>query len=155
MKGAKKREYPENDRKVNLPGKLESVHVFHGITLPWKPIAVKFVAPDPNLFGSITQHSGQVNFAEFCRKLASEAAMKQIDHVKLGLKCFSCGNNTVGLCVWNAIQNNGSNMLWLIYGACTCNNPKCLTIVDERVKGWLKSSVPDDAQIHMVRKNYI
>lgn len=129
---------------LDLPGSHETVHVFHGITMPWKPIAVKFIAPQPNLFGQLS--SGQGQFLRVGRQLASDAVAQQIN--PRSLKCFSCGNAATGFVIWNCIYVETADVLkWKNYGACGCDNDQCFKTLDERIMGWLNTGATKVCEI--------
>jgi hypothetical protein len=123
---------------VDLPGSFESIHVFHSITIPWKPIVVKFTAPQPNLIKELSV--GHARFLGLCKRLASDAVTQQVNLQKLGLACFSCGSVAVGFEFWNFIYAETVETLkWVNYAACHCGSNHCLKALDGRFKAWVST----------------
>jgi hypothetical protein len=123
---------------LDLPGSKETIHVFHGVTKPWKPIPVKFIAPKPGIMQQLI--GGHAQFLLTCRRLASDAVTQQVNHQKLGLKCFACGGATTGFAFWNFLYAETADILkWINYGACTCDSVECAKVLEERVRGWFNT----------------
>lgn len=121
---------------LDLPASNETIHVFHGLTKPWKPIPVKFIAPQPSFIKEL--NGGHAQFLRVCRRLASDAVTQQINHQKLGLKCFACGSAATGFAFWNFVYAETTEILkWMNYGACRCDSVQCVKVLDERIKGWV------------------
>lgn len=127
-----------SNEKMILPACHSSVHVFHGTSMPFKPFAVKFIAPQANLFKQAVK--GRAQLLKICEKLCAGAVSNYIHSQKLDFKCFSCGAPSTQFSLWNFIYVETPDKLnWNNYGACKCDNEQCSKVIDERIRGWVNT----------------